>query len=136
MGQWSSACFLFSLSYLLIYSLYCSLAGVPPLVLQRIIEILTYLATNHSSVANLLFYFDPSNVPDTLGSINMGNKNGKGKEKIEEGIVSSKFYGNNLDMDIPLVLFLKLLNRPLFLRSTGHLEQVNCSSFESVYEIA
>lgn len=100
------------------------LAGVPPMVLQRILEILTYLATNHSAVADMLCYFNPSHIPDTLRSINMDNKKDKGKAKVEEGIVSPKDHGKDLDTDIPLVLFLKLLSRPLFLRSAGHLEQV------------
>ncbi|GAB2297126.1 E3 ubiquitin-protein ligase upl1 [Dionaea muscipula] len=36
------------------------LDGFPPLVLCRVLETLTYLATNHAAVANILFYFDPS----------------------------------------------------------------------------
>ncbi|GMN62344.1 hypothetical protein TIFTF001_031415 [Ficus carica] len=100
------------------------LDGLPPLVLQRILEILAYLATNHSAVANMLFFFDRSNVSEVLSAANVENKKDKGKEKVEEGGFSSKSSGNPQDGDIPLILFLKLLSRPLFLHSTGHLEQV------------
>lgn len=72
----------------------------------------------------MLFYFDPSNVPEALSAINVETKKDKGKEIIEEGRFSSKPLENTQDGDIPLILFLKLLNRPLFLRSTAHLEQV------------
>ncbi|XP_023540404.1 E3 ubiquitin-protein ligase UPL1-like isoform X1 [Cucurbita pepo subsp. pepo] len=97
------------------------LDGLPPLVLHRILEILTYLATNHSAVANMLFYFDLENVPEDLSSTCMENK--KGKEKVVEGLPSSNMK-NCQAGNVPLVLFLKLLNRPLFLRSVVHLEQV------------
>lgn len=100
------------------------LDGLPPLVLRRTFEILTFLATNHSAVANMLFYFDPLMVPENLSPVGMENKKEKGKEKIAEGGFASEPLGNSLDGDVPLILFLKLLNRPLFLRSTAHLEQV------------
>ena len=87
------------------------------MVLQRILEILAYLATNHTSVANMLFFFDQSIISQALSAANMENKKDKGKEKIEEGGVTQ-------DGDIPLILFLKLLKRPLFLHSTSLLEQV------------
>lgn len=93
-------------------------------MLQRILEILTYLATNHSAVANMLFFFDNLNVSEALCAANMENKKDKGKGKVEEGGLSSKPSGNTRDGDIPLILFLKLLSRPLFLHSTVHLEQV------------
>ncbi|CAH1444286.1 unnamed protein product [Lactuca virosa] len=95
------------------------LDGLPPLVLRRVLEILTYLATNHSSVANLLFYFDSSLVPDSLSLKYHDKKNDKGKEKVVEG-----GGGSGSDGDIPILLFVKLLNQPLFLRSIAHLEQV------------
>ncbi|KAM1099051.1 hypothetical protein ACFX15_005434 [Malus domestica] len=98
------------------------LDGLPPLVLRRILEILTYLATNHSAVANMLFFFDFSGVPESLSPIHMETKKDKGKEKIGEGGSSSKPSGNTQDVDIPLILFLKLLNRPHY--GTAHLEQV------------
>lgn len=95
--------------------------GLPPLMLRRILEILTYLATNHSAVANMLFYFDLETVPEDLSSSCMETK--KGKEKVVEGLPTSKLKTCQA-VNIPLVQFLKLLNRPLFLRSVVHLEQV------------
>lgn len=77
------------------------------------------MATNHSSVANLLFYFDSSLVPDSLSLKYHDKKNDKGKEKVVEG-----GGGSGSDGDIPILLFVKLLNQPLFLRSIAHLEQV------------
>ncbi|XP_044474315.1 E3 ubiquitin-protein ligase UPL1-like isoform X2 [Mangifera indica] len=99
------------------------LDGLPPLVLRRILEIMTYLATNHSAVANMLFYLDPSIVPE-LATPKYSETNDKGKEKILDGDASSEPLGGLQDGHVPLVLLLKLLNRPLFLRSTAHLEQV------------
>ncbi|KAJ6966039.1 E3 ubiquitin-protein ligase UPL1 isoform X3 [Populus alba x Populus x berolinensis] len=98
------------------------LDGLPPLVLRRILEILTYLSTNHTSIANMLFYLDPSIVSEPLSPKYLETKMDKGKEKIDDGGDSLKPLGDA--DDIPLILFLKLLNRPLFLRSTAHLEQV------------
>ena len=86
------------------------------MVLQRIQEILAYLATNRTSVANILFFFDQSIISQVLSAANMENKD-KGKENIEEG-------GPTEDGAIPLILLLKLLNRPIFIHSTSHLEQV------------
>lgn len=99
------------------------IAGLPPLVFRRILEILTYLATNHSAVAKMMFHFDQSVIPDCSRSFMGHMKNEKGKEKVIEGGPSPKPPGTHSE-DIPLILFLKLLNRPLFLRSTAHLEQV------------
>lgn len=111
-------CLIFSLLYL--YFL-CIITGLPPLVLRRILEILTYLATNHSSVANMLFYFDLEAFPENLSSTFMETK--KGKEKVVAGLLSSNLKNCRAGI-VPLVLFLKLLNRPLFLRSVVRLEQV------------
>ncbi|XP_009793112.1 E3 ubiquitin-protein ligase UPL1 [Nicotiana sylvestris] len=96
--------------------------GLPPLVLRRILEILTYLATNHSAVASLLFYFELSIIPE-WSDVKCSEKRDKGKEKIVGGDSLNPF-GSSHKGDVPLVLFLKLLNRPLFLRSIAHLEQV------------
>ncbi|XP_071733716.1 E3 ubiquitin-protein ligase UPL1-like [Rutidosis leptorrhynchoides] len=96
------------------------LDGLPPLVLRRVLEILTYLATNHSSVANLLFYFDSSLVPESLNIKHVAKKD-KGKEKVVEGETSSPA---GPEGDTPVLLLVKLLNQPLFLRSIAHLEQV------------
>ncbi|XVE50857.1 hypothetical protein DITRI_Ditri01bG0197700 [Diplodiscus trichospermus] len=97
--------------------------GLPPLVLRRVLEILTYLATNHSAVANMLFHYDPSILSEPLRPKNSESKKDKGKEKIMDGVASQPL-GNSPEGDDPVILFLKLLNRPLILRSTAHLEQV------------
>ncbi|GAB4845935.1 E3 ubiquitin-protein ligase upl1 [Ancistrocladus abbreviatus] len=99
------------------------LDGLPPLVLRRVLEILTYLATNHSAVANMLFYFDPPILSEASSKNCLETKGDKGKEKIEEDGAFS-ILGNCLDGNTPIVLFLKLLNRPLLLHSIAHLEQV------------
>ncbi|GLT57481.1 hypothetical protein SLA2020_304490 [Shorea laevis] len=100
------------------------LDGLPPLVLHRILEILTYLATNHSAVATMLFYFNPSTPLEVTSASYLETKKDKGKEKILDGEAESKVSGNSQEGDIPLILFLKLLNRPFFLQSSSHLEQV------------
>ena len=101
--------------------------GLPALVLQRILEILAYLAKKQSTAANMLFFFDQSIISQALRATAMDNKKDKGKERIE--------CGNTKDGDIPLILFFKLLNRPLFLHGTSHLEQVewNFCSMSFVY---
>ncbi|XP_043690385.1 E3 ubiquitin-protein ligase UPL1-like isoform X2 [Telopea speciosissima] len=98
--------------------------GLPPLVSRRILEILTYLATNHTAVANILFYFDPLLIPESPSPTDSEAKKEKGKGKIVEGMDSSNQLETSEKGDIPLILFLKLLNQPLFLRSSAHLEQV------------
>lgn len=98
--------------------------GLPPLVLRRILEILTYLANNHSAVASLLFFFDSSLVPESLNVDTLETKKDKGKEKMLEGDNQSNSLGCSEKGDISLILFLKLLSQPLFLRSIAHLEQV------------
>lgn len=99
------------------------LDGLPPILLRRILEILIYLATNHSAVANILFYFNPSLGLESSSPKYSDTKKDKGKEKVLEG-ASSNSSGNPQKGDVPLILFLKLLNQPLFLRSVAHLEQV------------
>ncbi|KAL4185741.1 hypothetical protein AMTRI_Chr10g7440 [Amborella trichopoda] len=96
--------------------------GLPPLVSRRVLEILTYLATSHLPVADNLFYYHslPLESPNQAGS---DIKKEKGKGKISEGSGSSSL-GTSQNIKIPLILFLKLLNQPLFLRSSAHLEQV------------
>ncbi|KAE8704296.1 E3 ubiquitin-protein ligase UPL2 [Hibiscus syriacus] len=96
--------------------------GLPRLVLRRVLEILTYLATNHSAVANMLFHYDSSILSEPLSPKTSKTKKDKGKEKIVHGDASKPLW--NSQGDIPLILFLKLLNRPLFLLSIAHLEQV------------
>ncbi|KAF8094776.1 hypothetical protein N665_0353s0007 [Sinapis alba] len=84
------------------------LNGLPPLVFRRVFEVLTYLATNHSAVADMLFYFDSSL---------LSQLSGKGKEKVTH-VTDSQ------NLEIPLVVFLKLLNRPQLLQSTSNLALV------------
>ncbi|CAA3019978.1 E3 ubiquitin- ligase UPL1-like [Olea europaea subsp. europaea] len=97
--------------------------GLPPLVLRRVLEILAYLATNHSAVASLLFYFNRSIVSESA-NINCSElKNDKGKEKIiEEDHLKTS--ASSQEGNVPLILFLRLLSQPLFLRSAAQLEQV------------
>ena len=101
-----------------------SSTGLPPLVLRRILEILTYLATNHSAVANILFHFDPSLIPEDVKPRYSEIKKDKGKEKIGEVGELSNPSGSFQTGDVPLILFLKLLSQPLFLHSSALLEQV------------
>lgn len=103
--------------------LFFLLSGLPPLVLRRVIEVLTYLATSHSAVASMLFYSDPASLPEALSSRYLDSKSYKGKEKVVEGVPSDG--SQDYKMEVPLVIFLKLLNRPLFYRSTTHFEQVD-----------
>lgn len=99
------------------------LDGLPPLVLRRVLEVLTYLATNHSAVANTLFYFEPSLLPESSRNF-LETKNGKGKEKVEDGGMGSNSHGALQEGSIPLILLLKLLKCPLFRHSNAHVEQV------------
>ncbi|XP_023632661.1 E3 ubiquitin-protein ligase UPL1 [Capsella rubella] len=92
------------------------LNGLPPLVFRRVLEVLTYLATNHSAVADMLFYFDSSLLSQLSGS-KPSVCEGKGKEKVTHGTDSR-------NLEIPLIVFLKLLNRPQLLQSTSHLTLV------------
>lgn len=93
------------------------------MVLRRVLEILNYLATNHSAVANILFYFEPSLLPESFQKFTESKK-GKGKEKVGEIGLPQNSLGESEEGNIPLVLLLKLLNRPLFRRSIAHVEQV------------
>ncbi|KAF8060412.1 hypothetical protein N665_1217s0015 [Sinapis alba] len=92
------------------------LNGLPPLVFRRVLEVLTYLATNHSAVADMLFCFDSSLVSQ-LSKPKPSVCEGKGKEKVTH-VTDSR------NLEIPLVVFLKLLNRPQLLQSTSHLALV------------
>ncbi|OIW00674.1 hypothetical protein TanjilG_09643 [Lupinus angustifolius] len=99
------------------------LDGLPPLVFRRILEILYHLVKNHSVVAKMMFRFDQSVIPDCSRSFMIHMMNEKGKDKVIEGEPSPEPSGTRAE-DVPLILFLKLLNRPLFLRSAAHLEQI------------
>ncbi|GKA11786.1 E3 ubiquitin protein ligase UPL1-like protein [Tanacetum coccineum] len=93
--------------------------GLPPQVLRQILEILNYLATNHSCVADILFYFNSTR---GLESLNTGiyDMNDKGKGKVLEGEEITQPDGLSMECDVPILLFTKLLNH----RNIDHLEQV------------
>ena len=96
--------------------------GVPPLVSRRILEILTYLAKHQSLVASLLLHFET--VTSLEGKfLVLGYVKEKGKEKVDNEMVEASS-GRSLREQIPLILLLKLLNQPLYSRSSAHLEQV------------
>ncbi|WOL17494.1 E3 ubiquitin-protein ligase [Canna indica] len=97
--------------------------GLPPFVSRRLLEILTYLAKNHLSVASALFYFDPSTIESTTTD-NSVSKREKGKEKTSDMKAQLDITEASSKDFVPLTLLLKLLDRPLFLRSNAHLEQV------------
>ncbi|XP_057529454.1 E3 ubiquitin-protein ligase UPL1 [Amaranthus tricolor] len=97
------------------------LGGLPPLVLRRVLEILNYLATNHSAVANTLFYSEQSLLPESSQRF---TESKKGKEKVGDTGVPQNSSQESKEGRIPLILMLKLLNQPLFRRSIAHVEQV------------
>lgn len=98
----------------------CSLLGVPRLVSRRILETLTYLARNHPYVAKALLHQELPRLPARNSKIS-DQTSGKAVMIIEEGKSSDK--------DSAVVLLLGLLNLPLYLRSTAHLEQVSIMHF-------
>ncbi|CAN6195336.1 unnamed protein product [Urochloa humidicola] len=102
----------------IVYAQSYSANGLPPLVTRRLLEILTYLASNHPSVADLLVYFNPS---ASLNSLTLQHSKERSQESpsLDMKQPSSEGY-------TPILLFLKLLNKPLFLRSRVYLEQVMC----------
>nr|GEZ26719.1 hypothetical protein [Tanacetum cinerariifolium] len=57
--------------------------GLPPQVLRMILKILNYLATNHSCVADILFYFNFTRGLESLNT-RIFDMNDKGKEKVLE----------------------------------------------------
>ncbi|XP_062194138.1 E3 ubiquitin-protein ligase UPL1-like isoform X2 [Phragmites australis] len=91
--------------------------GLPPLVTRRLLETLTYLASNHPSVADLLVHFSPA----SSNCLTLHHSKETSQENPSSDMMqpSSKGYA-------PILLFLKLLNKPLFLRSRVYLEQVMC----------
>ncbi|KAK3129319.1 hypothetical protein QOZ80_6BG0477560 [Eleusine coracana subsp. coracana] len=101
----------------IVYTQPYSVNGLPPLVTQRLLEILTYLASNHQSVADLLVHFNPSASSNCLTLQHS-------KETSQEN-PSSDMKPSSEDYT-PILLFLKLLNKPLFLCSRVYLEQLMC----------
>ncbi|BFI34167.1 E3 ubiquitin-protein ligase HUWE1 [Marchantia polymorpha subsp. ruderalis] len=103
--------------------------GVPPLVSRRVLEILTYLARSHSLVANLLLYLEPlslspSSTSESSAAKVHDAKKEKGKAKVVDGPAVHEEPEPKPKGEIPLILLLKLLNQPLYSRSSAHLEQV------------
>jgi E3 ubiquitin-protein ligase HUWE1 len=98
--------------------------GLPPLVSRRVLEILTYLATNHLSAANLLFYMEPCSTLESSCRTALELNKAKGKEKVLEKMSFSWSLDGSQKGEISLVVLLKLLKQPLVLRSSSHLEQV------------
>ncbi|KAL0906611.1 hypothetical protein M5K25_025120 [Dendrobium thyrsiflorum] len=91
--------------------------GVPPLVSRRVLETLTFLARNHQYVAKLLLHHEVSG----LGVSQVGTSNqGRGKAIMEE----DKPEGMIGKGDFSIVVLLRLLNQPLYMRSVAHLEQL------------
>lgn len=89
---------------------------------RRVLEILTYLARNHSSVANLLLYLEPLGQSAAAAvEVSPQKVKEKGKAKVVEISADEK---RNVKGESPLILLLKLLNQPLYSRSSAHLEQV------------
>ena len=90
--------------------------GVPPLLSRRILETLTYLARNHPYVAKILLQFrlphpairEPDNANDARG----------------KAVMVFEDVGESNESYISIAMLLSLLNKPLYLRSIAHLEQV------------
>lgn len=99
--------------------------GVPPLVTRRLLEILTYLASASPSVVDLLIYFNPSASPNCLTLQH-------NKETSQESSMQNMMPPYS-EAYTPIILFLKLLNKPLFLRSRVYLEKVFISTCFSVW---
>ncbi|KAL6863751.1 hypothetical protein ACP4OV_016654 [Aristida adscensionis] len=102
----------------IVYAQPHSANGLPPLVTRRLLEILTYLASNHPAVADLLVHFSPS-ASSKCSTLKHGTEISHGSPSQDMIQPCSQGY-------TPILLFLKLLNKPLFLRSRVYLEQVMC----------
>ena len=77
------------------------------------LEILTHLSKHHGAGADLLTHLKSSNNGITY------EEKQKGKCKLIEESCGKLSKG-----EVPLVVLLKLLNQPLYSRSSAHLEQV------------
>ncbi|KAI4388584.1 hypothetical protein MLD38_000898 [Melastoma candidum] len=108
----------------IVYSRSQLLDGLPPVVLRRVLEIMTYLAANHSSVADMLFCLESVSLSDMAGQISVDRSLYKGKEKLGEA--GTMFCGIETSEggSVPVIILLKLLNVSLVSRSTSHFEQV------------
>lgn len=92
---------------------------------RRLLEVLTYLASNHPSVADLLVHFNPSASSNCL-TLQHSRDISQESPLLDTKQPSSEGY-------TPILLFLKLLNKPLFLRSRVYLEQVYLSTSFGVW---
>jgi hypothetical protein len=102
-------------------------------VSRRVLEILTYLARNHSSVANLLLYLEPIVQPAPASAeVSPQKVKEKGKAKVVE-IPADAPEKSKVKGESPLILLLKLLNQPLYSRSSAHLEQVCSQNDLNIY---
>lgn len=99
-----------------VHILFANCVGVPPLLSRRILETLTYLARNHQYVAKLLLHL---RLPNKISCYSGTSDQGRGKAVIMEEDKLEDYKG-----DFSVVLLLRLLNQPLYMRSVAHLEQV------------
>jgi hypothetical protein len=100
------------------------------LVSRRVLEILTYLARQHTLVANLLLFLEPSVQSATTPAETSPQKaKEKGKAKVIESHAEAS-EKPKAKGEIPLILLLKLLNQPLYSRSSAHLEQVQFRNYQ------
>lgn len=86
------------------------------MVSRRVLENLTYLARNHPSVAKVLLEF------------RLPQQNTKAPEILDQRYGKSPMLENEDSQEqegvLSIAFLLGLLNRPLYLRSIPHLEQV------------
>ncbi|XP_009379977.2 E3 ubiquitin-protein ligase UPL1 isoform X1 [Musa acuminata AAA Group] len=90
--------------------------GVPPLVSRRILETLTYLARNHPKVSKLLLHLE---LPCTPACLLETSVQARGKAVLMEEDKPEDERGA-----FAIVLLLRLLSQPLYMRSVAHLEQL------------
>ena len=90
------------------------------MVSRRVLETLTYLARNHSSVAKILLEFRlPQQTQKAFESL----EHRHGKEAMLENDDVEK--GLEQERKLSIALLLGLLKQPLYLRSIAHLEQAS-----------
>ncbi|CAA0843325.1 E3 ubiquitin-protein ligase UPL1 [Striga hermonthica] len=92
--------------------------GVPPLVSRRALETLTYLSGNHPLVAKLLLELRLPQV--NFKESPSSDEKGKKAMLLSDEDMSEKY----TERQSSLSLLLSLFNRPLYLRSITHLEQL------------
>lgn len=104
---------------------------MPPLVSRRILETLTYLAQNHPKVSKLLLHLE---LPCTPACLLETSVQARGKAVLMEEDKLEDERGA-----FAIVLLLRLLSQPLYMRSVAHLEQVQlknkCCDLVAVLEV-